>query len=410
MSPTREALRQRNKEQQVEAVSLLHKYLGRLEDEAEETGVQFTQNRYCETEVRVSVFRWTKHFSLAPLSTADGETGAEVSTIDSLAIQDAGVIPGMLLVAIDGVDVLGAPYDEIITSLNSTSPATLEFKETFAQVLADIQSFDQRVTTMSPRMHTSRTSQDHPIIEKRSMMNAKPSKSTSVSLPHLHPRVSNMTIEDSIDVEELSSSQSGNSEPIQAVKPPSPDDNDPHWDRHPVIDNWPRRLQPDECNVIFHKRPLGIRVREDWEEKNAVVWKVEGEYAKKAGVERGSMIYTLNEENVQGLDHKEILKKLRTSQLPLKIIFWRTLMLSEDNADISRPAPQPQLDRTDSSSSVPHNIGRSHSLSRRNSVSGNKLWKMVKGGDEKVEDMKIETPKEPPPIEGFELERVSSFF
>merc|ERR1719336_3132251 len=80
---------------------------------------------------------------------------------------------------------------------------------------------------------------------------------------------------------------------------------------HPVIDLWPRLLQSDEYLVIFHKRPLGIRVRQDWEEKNAVVWKVQGDYAKKAGVERGSMIYTINGENVSGKSHAFILQTLQ---------------------------------------------------------------------------------------------------
>jgi hypothetical protein len=101
------------------------------------------------------------------------------------------------------------------------------------------------------------------------------------------------------------------------------------WLIHPVVDKWPRLLQSDEYMTVFQSRPLGIRVRKDWEGKNAVVWKIKGQHAKAAGVEQGSMVYSINEEPVYGWQHSAIVNKLLQAPLPLNIIFWRTVVIAD---------------------------------------------------------------------------------
>lgn len=271
---------------------------------------------YCHSTVEVLLDVMKPHLEFEPI--VDGR-GAKVSCIGSLYIQDKGVVPGMHLEIINDEEVKEKPFDEIEVLLrreiqillNGKALTRLVFRETFEEVLLDLASFGKT----DPPGAVSATSRTKP---------AKSSRS----------RQSSGTYDPALESPSCSSSQSGATESPRQPHVRNPGGGSKRGDTgqfelHPVIDCWPRRLQSDEYLVIFTSRPLGIRVRQDWEEKNAVVWKVTGDFAKRAGVERGSMIYTINEENVSGKKHIEILRLLTSSPLPLRIIFWRTLMIDQ---------------------------------------------------------------------------------
>jgi len=248
---------------------------------------------YCHTTVEVTLDEIKSHIEFEPY--LEVGCGARVACIGSLYVQDKGVVPGMVLEMINNEQVSDKAFEEIIELLSGKTTMHLVLRETFEEVQLDLQKFG---STRNRRRTSSAT------WRRKSIDTCNAGETPSCS-----------------------SSLSGGTD-----SPPGPlpgggkgDDFEPH----PVIDRWPRRLQSDEYLVIFTSRPLGIRVRQDWEEKNAVVWKVHGDFAKKAGVERGSMIYTINEENVSGKKHVEILRLLTESPLPLRIIFWRTLMIDQ---------------------------------------------------------------------------------
>jgi len=301
-------------------------------------------NSYCEHKIEFCIEGdWRSHFALIPL-TQDGENveiGACVQSLHSEHTQDAGLLPGMLLVSINDESVENSTFDVILALLDKPN-VLLVFKETFEEVKEDIKFFDGLRDRAEGHSQFGKTGNScagggqsvDSTTAVREIVKINVDNTESMFAPKLDKSVTaTCSSASGKSIADLNSCNPGSLRHSHVKKKSDlvfrTADQTPRCPIHPVVELWPRLLMSDEYMVVFESRPLGVRVRKDWEGKNAVVWAIEGQHAKAAGIERGSMVYSVNEESVYGWQHLDIVDKLRNATLPLKIIFWRTFVIAD---------------------------------------------------------------------------------
>jgi len=287
-------------------------------------------NSYCEHKIEVCIEGdWRSHFALIPLTQnkENVEIGASVQSLHSELSQDAGLLPGMLLVSVNEEIVKNSTFDVILALLDESHVHLhLVFKETSEEIKEDIKFFNEIRARAEGNCQFGRTGIScaaSGIADETTgdIITKNLGNTESVHSPKLDEAVA-----------ATSSSASGKSDYSSCIVESSRSTTAEQTSIcpiHPVVDLWPRLLQSDEYMIIFQSRPLGVNVRKDREGNNAVVWKIQGQHAKAAGMEWGSMIYSVNEETVYGWKHLDIVDKLRNATLPLKIIFWRTIVIAD---------------------------------------------------------------------------------
>jgi len=291
-------------------------------------------NSYCDRIIEINIKGgWRSHFELTPvdLNSDNVEFGASVWSLNSDTAQETGLLPGMFLVTIDDENVEFREFNVILSLLEET-PKHLIFKESSKEVEEDVKYFERVRVREERKIQVGKISTSS---NSTTTLNPESDRITKSILSSLTPKsdkavTATCSSSSGKSMVEGVSCTSGDREPLVKVSLSSLAKKT-LCPIHPVVDLWPILLQSDEYLTVFHERPLGIRVREDWEGKNAVVWKIEGEHAKATGVERGSIIYSINGELVYGWKHSSIIDKLKSTPLPLKIIFWRTFVIAEND-------------------------------------------------------------------------------
>jgi len=295
-------------------------------------------NSYCEHKIQLRTEGdWRLHFAVTPLTQNEDNVriGARVQSLHSEQSQDVGLLPGMLLISIDEEIVKNSTFDVILALLDEPH-VYLVFEETWEEIKENIKLYNgirERAEGISRSGWTDIACASSGIVDLKTAeileKNLESTESTLTAELDKADTATSSSASSSASGKSMSDNNYCNLEFSRFVNA----DQITRCPIHPVVDLWPRLLQSDEYMIIFQSRPLGIRVRQDREGKNAVVWKITGHHAKAAGIEWGSMVYSVNEESVYGWQHLDIVDKIRNATLPLKIIFWRQEVLLEINSE-----------------------------------------------------------------------------
>jgi len=78
---------------------------------------------------------------------------------------------------------------------------------------------------------------------------------------------------------------------------------------------------PGVYTIEWKKKPLGFSIVMDTTGKNAYVSSIQKEENKTKGLKLAAQIITINGHDVKNLDHKEILGKIKSAKLPIKLQF-----------------------------------------------------------------------------------------
>lgn len=90
--------------------------------------------------------------------------------------------------------------------------------------------------------------------------------------------------------------------------------------------------------IVWEKKPLGFSIVMDTSGKNAYVSSIQKEQNKQKGLKLAAQIIKINGENVKNVDHKEILQKIKSAQLPITLVFQPRSFANDPKKD---EAPTP---------------------------------------------------------------------